>query len=105
MQIATVVGTVVATKKHASLVGAKLLLVQPQTPEGEPRGPVLLAIDSVGAGVGERVLVVIEGKAAGDALGRRGAPVDAAIVGIIDCVDDTGLVDADPVAVGQGSAA
>ena len=77
--------------------GAKLLLVQPQTPEGEPRGPVLLAIDSVGAGVGERVLVVIEGKAAGDALGRRGAPVDAAIVGIIDRVDDTMLVDVAPV--------
>jgi ethanolamine utilization protein EutN len=89
MQIATVVGTVVATKKHPALEGAKLLLVQPQTPEGEARGPVLLAIDSVGAGVGERVLVVIEGKAAGDALGRRGAPVDAAIVGIIDRVDAT----------------
>ncbi len=50
---------------------------------------MLLAIDSVGAGVGERVLVVIEGKAAGDALGRRGAPVDAAIIGIVDQVDDT----------------
>ena len=71
MQIAEVVGTVVATHKHAKLHGAKLLLVQPQTPGGEPRGVTLLAIDSVGAGVGERVLVVIEGKAAGDALGRR----------------------------------
>lgn len=88
MQIASVVGSVVATRKHGDLEGAKLLLVQPETPEGEPRGPVLLSIDSVGAGIGERVLVVIEGKAAGDALGKRGAPVDAAIVGIIDCVDD-----------------
>ena len=88
MQIATVVGTVVATKKHPALEGAKLLLVQPQTPQGEPRGPVLLAIDSVGAGVGELVLVVIEGKAAGDALGRRGAPVDAAIIGIIDHMEE-----------------
>jgi ethanolamine utilization protein EutN len=96
MQIATVVGTVVATRKHAALEGAKLLLVQPETPEGEPRGPVLLTIDSVGAGVGERVLVVIEGKAAGDALGRRGAPVDAAIVGIIDCVDDVFAAAAGP---------
>jgi ethanolamine utilization protein EutN len=93
MQIATVVGSVVATKKHKDLLGAKLLLVQPQTPEGDARGPVLLAIDSVGAGIGERVLVVIEGKAAGDALGRRGAPVDAAIVGIIDRVDDQMFVD------------
>jgi ethanolamine utilization protein EutN len=97
MQIATVVGTVVATKKHPALEGAKLLLVQPETPEGEARGPVLLSIDSVGAGVGERVLLVIEGKAAGDALGRRGAPVDAAIVGIIDHVEDTALAAIVPV--------
>ena len=87
MQIATVVGSVVATKKHKDLLGAKLLLVQPQTPEGDARGPVLLAIDSVGAGIGERVLVVIEGKAAGDALGRKAAAVDAAIIGIVDTVD------------------
>jgi ethanolamine utilization protein EutN len=88
MQIGEVVGTVVATQKHRKLEGAKLLLVQPQAPDGTPLGAALLAIDSVGAGVGERVLLVIEGKAAGDALGRKAAPVDAAIVGIIDCVDD-----------------
>jgi len=88
MQIATVVGTVVATRKHAALEGAKLLLVQPLTLEGTHRStPPLLAIDAVGAGVGERVLVVIEGKAAGDALGRKAAAVDAAIIGIIDSVD------------------
>jgi ethanolamine utilization protein EutN len=87
MQIGRVVGTVVATQKHRKLEGAKLLLVQPQAPDGTPRGAALLAIDSVGAGVGERVLLVIEGKAAGDALGRKAAPVDAAIVGIIDRVD------------------
>ena len=87
MQIAQVVGTVVATQKHRKLEGAKLLLVQLQTPDGTPRGPVLLAIDSVGAGIGERVLVVIEGKAAGDALGKKAAPVDAAIIGIVDRLD------------------
>jgi ethanolamine utilization protein EutN len=87
MQIARVVGTVVATQKNRKLEGAKLLLVQPLTLEGQPRGVVLLAIDSVGAGIGERVLVVIEGKAAGDALGRKAAPVDAAVIGIIDRVD------------------
>jgi ethanolamine utilization protein EutN len=86
MQIAQVVGTVVSTQKHGKLAGAKLLLVQPQTPDGTPRGPTLLAIDSVGAGVGERELLVIEGKAAGDALGKKAAPVDAAIIGIIDRV-------------------
>jgi len=87
MHIGQVVGTVVSTQKHRKLEGAKLLLVQPQTPEGTPRGPTLLAIDSVGAGIGERVLLVVEGKAAGDALGRKAAPVDAAIIGIIDHVE------------------
>ena len=87
MQICRVVGTVVATQKNRKLEGAKLLLVQPLTLDGAPRGVALIAIDSVGAGIGERVLVVIEGKAAGDALGRKAAAVDAAIIGIIDHVD------------------
>ena len=87
MQIAEVVGTVVATQKNKKLEGAKLLLVQPLTLEGAHRGTALLAIDAVGAGVGERVLVVIEGKAAGDALGRKAAAVDAAIIGIVDHVE------------------
>jgi ethanolamine utilization protein EutN len=87
MQLASVIGTVVSTQKNRKLEGAKLLLVQPLTLEGEPRGTALLAIDSVGAGVGEHVLVVIEGKAAGDALGRKAAAVDAAIVGIVDAVE------------------
>ena len=87
MQIGKVVGNVVATQKNRKLEGAKLLLVQPMTLEGQPRGIAVLAIDSVGAGVGETVLLVIEGKAAGDALGKKAAPVDAAIIGIIDAVD------------------
>ena len=68
MQLGRVVGTLVATQKHGKLEGAKLLLVQPLTPEGQPRGVPLLTIDSVGAGVGEQVLVVDRG-----AGGRRGA--------------------------------
>jgi ethanolamine utilization protein EutN len=87
MQIGRVVGTVVSTQKNRKLEGAKLLLVQPMTLEDQPRGTVVLAIDSVGAGVGERVLLVIEGMAAGAALGKKGAAVDAAIIGIIDEVD------------------
>jgi len=82
-----VVGTVVATQKHRKFEGAKLLLVQPLTLDDTPRGGALLAVDSVGAGVNEKVLVVIEGKAAGDALGRKAAAVDAAVIGIIDAVD------------------
>jgi ethanolamine utilization protein EutN len=87
MQIARVVGTVVSTQKHRKFEGAKLLLVQPVGADDKPRGPVLLAVDSVGAGVREKVLIVLEGRAAGEALGRKAAPVDAAIVGIIDRVD------------------
>jgi microcompartment protein CcmK/EutM len=89
MLIARVVGTVVSTQKNRKLEGAKLLLVQPLSLEGEARGVALLAIDAVGAGVGERVLVVIEGKAAGEALGRKAAAVDAAVVGIVDSVEVT----------------
>jgi microcompartment protein CcmK/EutM len=87
MQLARVVGTVVATQKHAKFEGAKLLLVQPITLDDQPRGVALLAVDSVGAGVHEKVLIVIEGRAAGEALGRKAAPVDAAVIGIVDHVD------------------
>jgi ethanolamine utilization protein EutN len=87
MQIARVIGTVVSTQKNRKLEGAKLLLVQPLTLDDQPRGVALLAIDAVGAGVGERVLVVVEGKAAGDALKRKAAAVDAAVIGIVDSVD------------------
>jgi len=87
MQLALVVGTLVATQKHRKFDGAKLMLVQPMNPDSTPRGPMLLATDTVGAGVHETVLVVLDGKAAGDAMQRRGTPVDAAIVGIVDRVD------------------
>jgi ethanolamine utilization protein EutN len=87
MQIARVIGTVVSTQKHPKFEGAKLLLVQPISLDDTPRGAPLLAVDSVGAGVHEKVLIVLEGRAAGEALGRMGAPVDAAVIGIIDQVD------------------
>ena len=90
MQLARVVGTVVATQKHRKFEGAKLLLVQPLNLDDTPRGATLLAVDGVGAGVSEKVLVVREGRAAGEALGRKAAPVDAAIVGIVDQVDADG---------------
>jgi microcompartment protein CcmK/EutM len=86
MILARVIGTLVSTQKHRKLESAKLLLVQPLTLDDAPRGTALLAIDSVGAGVGEKVLVVIEGRAAGAALRRKAAPVDAAIIGIVDRV-------------------
>ena len=86
MQIARVIGTVVSTQKHPKFEGAKLLLVQPLNMDDSPRGAALLAVDGVGAGVHEKVLVVLEGRAAGEALGRKAAPVDAAVVGIVDTV-------------------
>jgi len=87
MQIGKVVGTVVSTLKHRKFEGAKLLLVQPLDIDDTPRGAALLAVDGVGAGVNEKVLVVLEGRAAGEALGKKAAPVDAAIIGIVDSVD------------------
>ncbi len=86
MQICKVVGTVVSTQKNRTFEGAKLMLVQPLNLDDTPRGTALLAVDGVGAGVDEKVLVVLEGRAAAETLGRTGAPVDAAIIGIIDTV-------------------
>jgi len=85
--LARVVGEVVSTQKRPQFEGAKLLILQPETPSGEKTGSALLAIDSVGAGRGERVIAVLEGRAAGEALGKKLSPVDAAIVGIVDHVD------------------
>lgn len=90
MILARVVGQVIATQKRPQFEGAKLLLVQPESPTGEAKGATLLAIDSVGVGVSELVIVVLEGRAAGEALGRKLSPVDAAIVGRVDeleCVE------------------
>lgn len=87
MILARVVGEVVATQKRPQFEGAKLLILQPETPAGSKAGTAILAIDSVGAGRGELVIAVLEGRAAGEALGKKLSPVDAAIVGIVDEVD------------------
>ena len=87
MLICRLVGNLVPTQKNRKLEAAKLMLVQPLDLDDNPVGATFLAIDSVSAGVGEKVLVVIEGKAAGQALGRKAAAVDAAIVGVIDAVE------------------
>lgn len=87
MLLARVVGTVVSTQKHRKFEGAKLLLVQPLNTDDTPRGAAVLAADGVGAGVHENVLIVLEGRAAGEALGTKAAPVDAAVIGIIDEID------------------
>ena len=86
MILAKVVGTVVATCKDERLVGSTLLLVQPVSPDGEPRGAQLVAVDTVDAGAAETVLIV-SGSSARMAAGLADRPVDAAIVGIVDVVD------------------
>ncbi len=86
MQLARVVGTVVATRKDENLSGMKLLLVQPLTPEQQPAGRPLVAVDAVGAGVGENVFFV-RGKEASFPFYPSEPPVDAGIVGIVDYWD------------------
>lgn len=83
MQLARVVGDVVATCKDDSLIGLKLLIVQPLTPDRRPAGRPLVAVDAVGAGVGEDVFFV-RGKEASFPFAPGEPPVDAGVVGIVD---------------------
>jgi ethanolamine utilization protein EutN len=83
MHLAKVIGSVVMTHKDEQLAGIKLLLVQPLTPERQPAGRPLVAVDSVGAGVGEEVFFV-RGKEASFPFYPAEPPVDAGIVGIVD---------------------
>jgi ethanolamine utilization protein EutN len=85
-----VVGRVVATQKNEKLEGTRLLLVQPLELDGRERGSPVLAVDGVDAGAGERVLLVQEGRAAQQVLGRGTAAVDAAVVGVVDSVEIRG---------------
>ena len=84
MQVARVVGEMVATIKHAELMGQKLLLVQPVTPEDGKTGRVVVAVDCVQAGPGDRVLVADEGNSAAQVLRRLRGAVRTVIVGVVD---------------------
>lgn len=90
MDIMTVIGTVVASQKVPQLQGYKLLLVA-DPDERDPRAPATVAVDTVGAGEGERV-VVVRGSSARAAAGLADVPVDAVIVGIVDQIDRDGQV-------------
>jgi ethanolamine utilization protein EutN len=83
MFLARILGTVVATRKDDRLEGCKLLIVQPVDPRGADLGTPVVAVDTVGAGFTETVLVVT-GSSARMTARTREAPVDAAIVGIVD---------------------
>jgi microcompartment protein CcmK/EutM len=86
MQLARVVGTVVSTRKDERLHGAKLLVVRTVDPHGKDEAAYMVAVDTVDAGVRDKVLVVT-GSSARMASGLKDCPVDAAIVGVVDTVD------------------
>jgi len=85
MQLARVIGTVVATAKNDSLVGRKLLLIQSVTPDGKPVGKPLIAVDSVGAGVGE-IVFWCRGRESSFPFLPDVVPTDCTIVAIVDSV-------------------
>ena len=86
MLIARVIGGVVATHKHSSHEGQKLLIVQPLELDGTNRGDAIIAVDAVDAGVGDSVLLVLEGFSAMTSVGRPESPIDMAVIGILDSV-------------------
>jgi microcompartment protein CcmK/EutM len=86
MIIARILGTVVSTQKDERLSGKKLLIVRPLNLDGTEQPGYTVAVDTVGAGFHERVLVVA-GSSARLAQGMKDAPIDAAIIGVIDTVD------------------
>lgn len=87
MKLARVAGTVVATIKDTTFDDQRVLLCDYVSPEGEPTGGYVIAVDVVGAGVGETVLVLDEGTGARQIMGMKTAPIRAVVVGIVDDVD------------------
>ncbi len=83
MILARVVGTVVATRKDPRLEGKKLLILKPIAPDGKDEAGYVVSVDSVSAGIGERVIAVA-GSSARMAEGCKDLPVDNVIVGIVD---------------------
>ena len=84
MQLAKVIGTVVATEKHEALEGIKLLIVQPLAPDGEPTGRPVVAVDGTAmAGPGE-IIFMIGGREGALVLEKWFTPVDHGIIGIVD---------------------
>lgn len=84
MQLARVVGQAVSQVKHASLKGWKLLIVQPLTPDGGADGEPIVAIDSLGAGMGDEVLVSNDGAGARALVGSKTSPVRWFVMGLRD---------------------
>lgn len=90
MKVARVVGTVVSTIQHELFEGRKLLLCDLLDRTGRPDGNHLIAVDTVGAGVGETVLLLDEGTSARQVVGLASGPLRTVVVGIVDEVTDDG---------------
>jgi len=87
VKICTVSGQIISTEKNHRLYGYPLLTLDVLDVDGTPTGKELAAFDTIGVGIGERVLVTIEGDAAVQLIRYKDAPVDAVIVGVIDEVE------------------
>jgi len=87
MLIGRVIGEVWATQKHPSHEGGKCLYVQPLGLDGSEQGQPVLALDAVDAGVGDRVLISMEGFSAMTSVGRPNSPIDMAVIGVVDHVE------------------
>jgi microcompartment protein CcmK/EutM len=87
MQIGRVIGDLSATQKHASHEGKTILLVQPLGLDGSAVGNPLVAVDGAKAGIGDRVLLVQDGFAAFTTVGLKQAPLDTAVIGVLDRVE------------------
>jgi len=95
MLIARVIGEAIATHKHECYEGLAVLVVQPLELDGSPRGVPLVAVDAVGAGAGQLVLVAPEGYCAMSAVNRMKTPMDTAVLGIVDHIDLSGALPAE----------
>jgi ethanolamine utilization protein EutN len=87
MLIGKVLGEAISSHKHESYEGLTVLVVQPLNLDGSKRGTAMVAVDAVGAGKGQTVLLAPEGFCAMSAVDRMQTPIDAAVLGIVDHID------------------
>jgi len=87
MILGRIIGNVVSTIHHPVVQGQKLLVAERLDPTGRPTGGYIIALDAIGAGQGETVLILDEGSGARQILGDSNAPVRSIVVGIVDAVE------------------
>ncbi len=97
MKVARVTGTIVSTIQHPTFDDDKLLLCDVLDASGHPGGSYVIAVDLVGAGTGETVLILDEGTSARQAVGASSGPLRTIVVGIVDQITDDDGTWSDPV--------